>query len=274
MGRSYPFTHHPCWSCNRDGLWARIHLPVAPSCNVKCAYCDHQLDASGHMPVPGRSRRVMTPTQAIEVTLDELGKDPNLRIVAVSGPGEPLACPQTFTTLRGVRDLGVDIEFCLSTNGVLLEEKTKQLVELGAKTISVTMSTVSPETASQIYEWAMIDGRRLTGPEMGEKVIDAQLGGISSATKSGMFVKVNSILIPEMNGEQMGALAIALKDAGARLQNIVPLIPFDNMARERPPAQNELQDARNSASHFMEQFHHCKQCRSDVVGIPGSDRIL
>ena len=64
----------------------------------------------------------MTPTQAIEVTLDELGKDPNLRIVAISGPGEPLACPQTFTTLRGVRDLGVDIEFCLSTNGVLLEE--------------------------------------------------------------------------------------------------------------------------------------------------------
>jgi len=216
----------------------------------------------------------MTPTQAIEVTLDELGKDPNLRIVAISGPGEPLACPQTFTTLRGVRDLGVDIEFCLSANGVLLEEKTQQLVELGAKTISVTMSTVSPETASQIYEWAMIDGKRLAGPEMGEKIIDAQLRGISSATKSGMFVKVNSILIPEMNGEQMKALAIALRDAGARLQNIVPLIPFDNMAKERPPTQNEVQDARYRASHFMEQFHHCKQCRSDVVGIPGSDRIL
>ena len=274
MGLAYPFTHHPCWSCNREGLWARIHLPVAPSCNVKCAYCDHQLDASGHMPVPGRSRRVMTPTQAVKVTLDELGKDPNLRIVAVSGPGEPLACPQTFKTLRGIRALNADIDFCLSTNGVLLEEKTKQLVELGARTISVTMSTVSPETASQIYEWAMIDGKRLIGPEMGEKVIDAQLRGISSATKSGVFVKVNSILIPEMNGEQMEALARALKDAGARLQNIVPLIPFDNMANERPPTQNELQDARSIASRFMEQFYHCKQCRSDVVGIPGADRIL
>ncbi len=274
MGLAYPFTHHPCWSCNREGLWARIHLPVAPSCNVKCAYCDHQLDASGHMPVPGRSRRVMTPTQAVKVTLDELGKDPNLRIVAVSGPGEPLACPQTFKTLRGIRALNADIDFCLSTNGVLLEEKTKQLVELGARTISVTMSTVSPETASQIYEWAMIDGKRLIGPEMGEKVIDAQLRGISSATKSGVFVKVNSILIPEMNGEQMEALARALKDAGARLQNIVPLIPFDNMANERPPTQNELQDARSRASRFMEQFYHCKQCRSDVVGIPGADRIL
>jgi len=274
MGLVYPFTHHPCWSCNRDGLWARIHLPVAHSCNVKCAYCDHQLDASGHMPVPGRSRRVMTPTQAIKVTLDELRKDPNLRIVAISGPGEPLACPQTFTTLRGVKALGVDIEFCLSTNGVLLEEKTKQLVELGARTISVTMSTVSPETASRIYEWAMIDGKRLTGPEMGEKVIDVQLKGISSATKAGVFVKVNSILIPEMNGKQMEALARALRNAGARLQNIVPLVPFDNMVKERPPAQNELQDARSRASRFMEQFHHCKQCRSDVVGIPGADRIL
>ncbi len=274
MGRAYPFTHHPCWSRNRDGLWARIHLPVAHSCNVKCGYCDHQLDASGHMPVPGRSRRVMTPTQAIKVTRDELGKDPNLRIVAISGPGEPLACPQTFKTLQGIRALSANIDFCLSTNGVLLEEKTKQLIELGARTISVTMSTVSPETASQIYEWAMIDGKRLTGPEMGEKVIDAQLRGISSATKSGVFVKVNSILIPEMNGEQMENLARALRDAGARLQNIVPLIPFDNMVNERPPTQNELQDARNRASRFMEQFYHCRQCRSDVVGIPGADRIL
>ena len=274
MGRAYPFTHHPCWACNRDGLWARIHLPVAHSCNVKCGYCNHQLDASGHMPVPGRSRRVMTPTQAIKVTLDEIGKDPNLRIVAISGPGEPLACPQTFKTLLGIRALSADIDFCLSTNGVLLEEKTKQLVELGARTISVTMSTVSPETASQIYEWAMIDGKRLTGPEMGEKIIDAQLRGISSATESGVFVKVNSILIPEMNGEQMEDLAGVLRDAGARLQNIVPLIPFDNMANRRPPTQNELQNARNRASRFMEQFHHCKQCRSDVVGIPGADRIL
>ncbi len=274
MGLVYPFAHHPCWSSNRDGLWARIHLPVAPSCNIKCAYCDHQLDASGHMPVPGRSRRVMTPTQAVKVTLDELGKDPNLRIVAVSGPGEPLACPQTFETLQGVRALRADIEFCLSTNGVLLDEKTKRLVELGVRTISVTMSTVSPETASQIYEWAMIDGKRLIGPEMGQKVIDAQLRGISSATKSGVFVKVNSILIPEMNGEQMEALAKALRDAGARLQNIVPLIPFDKMVNKRPPTHNELQDARNRASRVMEQFYHCKQCRSDVVGIPGADRIL
>jgi nitrogen fixation protein NifB len=216
----------------------------------------------------------MTPTQAIKVTLDELRKDPNLRIVAVSGPGDPLTCPQTFKTLRGIRALNADIDLCLCTNGVLLEEKTKQLVELGVRAISVTMSTVSPETASQIYEWAVIDGKRLTGRKMGEKIIDVQLRGISSATKSGVFVKVNSILIPEMNGEQMEALAGALGDAGARLQNIVPLIPFDNMINERPPTQNELDDARNRASRVMEQFYHCKQCRSDVVGIPGADRIL
>ncbi len=109
---------------------------------------------------------------------------------------------------------------------------------------------------------------------MGKKVIDAQLRGISSATRLGVFVKVNSILIPDMNGEQMETLAKALRNAGARLQNIVPLIPFDNMVNERPPTQSEIQDVRNRASRFMEQFHHCKQCRSDVVGIPGADRIL
>ena len=66
--------------------------------------------------------------------------------------------------------------------------------------------------------------------------------------------------------------AVAL--AGAAIQNIVPLVPNDKMSSFRAPTESELVCIRKESSEFIRQFSFCKQCRSDVVGIPGCDRIL
>ncbi|MHA1615065.1 MAG: nitrogenase molybdenum-iron cofactor biosynthesis protein, partial [Candidatus Thorarchaeota archaeon] len=69
-------------------------------------------------------------------------------------------------------------------------------------------------------------------------------------------------------------LSKQIVDSGASLHNIVPLILCGNNQKLRPPTKEELYMARQIASKNIAQFTHCKQCRSDVVGIPGSDRIL
>ncbi|MHA1928269.1 MAG: nitrogenase molybdenum-iron cofactor biosynthesis protein, partial [Candidatus Thorarchaeota archaeon] len=69
-------------------------------------------------------------------------------------------------------------------------------------------------------------------------------------------------------------LSKQIVDSGASLHNIVPLILCGNNQKLRPPTKEELYMARQIASENIPQFKHCKQCRSDVVGIPGSDRIL
>jgi nitrogen fixation protein NifB len=216
----------------------------------------------------------MSPKDALAITMSEINENKNLRIVAISGPGEPLANPETFRTLQLIREEFSDIAICLSTNGTLLEENIELLKDIDVKTISVSMSTANPSSASKIYEWAYLDDELLQDECVGPRIIKSQLRGITKAANQGINVKVNSILIPDINKWDIIPLAREISKAGAVLQNIVPLIPNDTLASSRAPTSMELQQARQAASIYINQFTHCKQCRSDVVGIPGNDRIL
>jgi nitrogen fixation protein NifB len=216
----------------------------------------------------------MSPEAAASRALSEIRSDSRVRIVAVSGPGEPLVNPETFDTFELIREHTSKIHFCLSTNGTLLSEMVPWLRKMDFKTVTVSMSTASSTTAARIYEWAVISKKRLTGERMGETIVDLQLQGISTAANSGLTVKVNSILIPGFNQEDIVQLAESVAAAGALMQNIVPLVQNGKLASIRPPNKGEIENVRKKASEYIEQFKHCKQCRSDVVGLPGCDVIL
>jgi nitrogen fixation protein NifB len=274
MENEFPFQFHPCWSNDRSNIWERIHLPVARICNIKCAFCDHRVATASHIPKPGIAKTVMTPSVAIRRYFQEKKKRPNLHIAAVSGPGEPLANKQTFETFQGIRTRDKNIELCLSTNGVLLEESVKQLRDLHVKVITVSIHSVKPRTATNIYEWAIHKKKKLHGIRMAEYIIKKQLTGIQEAIEHGIKVKINSILIPGVNETEFDDLAKSLAEIGAAIQNIVPLVPYDKMSHLRAPTPIEIKTVRESASKYIKQFTHCVQCRSDVVGIPGADSIL
>jgi len=216
----------------------------------------------------------MSPEEAASRAVSEINQNPRIRIVAVSGPGEPLANPETFETFELINEHTSNIAYCLSTNGTLLPKHVSWLSEMDFKTVTVSMSTASPSTAARIYEWARISKDRLTGRVMGEIIIESQLLGISMASDSGLTVKVNSILIPGINEEDIVRLAESVAEVGASLQNIVPLVPSARLASLTPPSLEKLEEVRMEASDYIEQFKYCKQCRSDVVGLPGCDVIL
>jgi len=270
----YPFLYHPCFSNTRDNLWARIHLPVAEKCNVKCIFCDHAAGSACHTSKPGYAKSPLQPQDAISRALVELDRNPQLKIVAISGPGEPLANAETFFTLEGIREKNESVHFCLSTNGILLEENALRLKELGVESISVSMSAIHPHISSKLYEWLRIGKKMIHGKEMGQTIITKQLSGIEKAITLGMIVKVNSILIPDINADEIEDLAKQIAELGVILQNIVPLVATTTTRCLRPPTKEELELARSRALRYIQQFSHCKQCRSDVVGIPGHDRIL
>lgn len=213
----------------------------------------------------------MTPSEAVQRAACELDSRPNLHIVAVAGPGDALASPATFEVFDKVKHLRPHVEFCLSTNGFLLSKMALRLAGLGVRTVTVSMSAAHSSTADLIYEWAMLDGVRTIAPGLGKRVIPLQLQGIEDASALGIHVRVNSVLIPGINDSEMGILSRAVAEAGAELQNIIPLVPNANMSSRRPPTLMELEQARTNAMVHIRQFRNCKQCRSDVVGIPGMD---
>lgn len=226
------------------------------------------------MSKPGFARKIMPPLIAFERAKKEIDSNSQIKIVAVSGPGEPLANPETFQTLRMVREWKKDIHLCMSSNGTLVAENIERLVDLELETLTISMSTASPATASVIYEWAKLENKTLTGIKMGSLIVKKQLLGIQKAASAGIFVKVNTILIPTINQNDIIDLAETISKAGACLQNIVPLVPHGRLESMLPPTKIEIEMVRDQASEYIGQFYHCKQCRSDVVGIPGCDTIL
>lgn len=60
-----PALEHPCFSDRAHSQFARIHLPVAPKCNIRCAYCDHRSDCPNESR-PGLASRVIQPEEALQ----------------------------------------------------------------------------------------------------------------------------------------------------------------------------------------------------------------
>src|SRR6185369_18038709 len=54
---------HPCFGGNHHKN-GRMHLAVAPKCNIKCGYCSRKHDCANESR-PGVTSRLMTPEEAI-----------------------------------------------------------------------------------------------------------------------------------------------------------------------------------------------------------------
>jgi nitrogen fixation protein NifB len=78
------------------------------------------------------------------------------------------------------------------------------------------------------------------------------------------------VLIPGVNDHHVEAVARTTAQAGATLMNLIPLIPQFEMEALAPPTCDQLQAAREAAEKHLQVFRHCKHCRADACGIPGS----
>jgi len=260
---------HPCYNEKAHFTTARIHLPVAPRCNIQCNYCIRKLDKCEHR--PGVAGAILNPQEAL-VRVDKYVREmPNLRVVGIAGPGESLANEETFETLKLVHEKYPELIKCVASNGLLLPEKVEQLLEVGVSSVTVTINAVDPEVAARIYSFVRYHDKTYRGVEGAKLLLEKQFLGVKMASEAGLNVKVNTVLIPEINFEQIKEIARKAKESGAMLMNIIPLIPLHRLEKERAPECEELMIARNLAEEFLPQFRLCRQCRADAVGIPGME---
>jgi nitrogen fixation protein NifB len=86
---------------------------------------------------------------------------------------------------------------------------------------------------------------------------------------AGVTIKVNTVLIPSVNGAHIEEIARAVSAAGANMYNIIPLIPQHRFAGHVAPTCAEIEEAREAAAGHIDVFRHCRHCRADAIGIPG-----
>lgn len=264
---------HPCYNEKACKSFARMHLPVAPACNVQCNYCNRKYDCTNESR-PGVTSEVLSPEGAVAKIRYVREKVPNLSVIGIAGPGDPLANENAFKTLELVGKAFPDMTLCLSTNGLNLPKNVERLRALGVKFITVTINAVDPEIAGKMYQFVVWEGKVLRGLEAGKRMVENQLEGVRLAAEAGMLVKVNTVMVPEVNADHIPEVAKKAKELGAYIVNIIPMIPVPGtpFAKMRAPTPRERKELQEICEPKIKQMRHCRQCRADAIGLLDEDR--
>lgn len=269
---------HPCFSEDAHHHFARMHVAVAPACNIQCHYCNRKYDCSNESR-PGVVSELLGPDQAVKKVIAVAANIPQMTVLGIAGPGDPLANPErTFETFRQLTEKAPDIKLCVSTNGLSLPEHVDELCKHNIDHVTITINCIDPDVGAKIYPWIFWKNRRIKGRKAAEILIEQQQKGLEMLAKRGVLVKVNSVMIPGVNDQHLEEVSKVVKAKGAFLHNVMPLIAeaehgtFYGIMGQRGPTHEELQELQDKCAGDMNMMRHCRQCRADAVGMLGEDR--
>jgi len=270
--------NHPCYCEEAHHHYARMHVAVAPACNIQCHYCNRKYDCANESR-PGVVSELLTPDQAVKKALAVAAHIPQMTVLGIAGPGDPLANPErTLSTFRQLSEKAPDIKLCVSTNGLALPELVDALCEHNIDHVTITINCVDPDVGAKIYPWIFWNHRRIKGRKAAEILIAQQQKGLEMLVERGVLVKVNSVMIPGVNDQHLKEVSRVVKAKGAFLHNVMPLIAeakhgtFFGIMGQRGPSHEELQALQDACAGDMNMMRHCRQCRADAVGLLGQDR--
>ena len=267
-------TQHPCFNSDARHTTGRIHLPVAPKCNIQFNYCDRKFDCMNESR-PGVTSAVLEPKQALAYLDKVLERVPHLKVVGIAGPGDPFASPdETMETLRLVREKYPEMLLCVASNGLNIEPYAEELAKLQVSHVTITVNTVDPEIGAKIYDWVRDRKTMYRGEAAARVLLERQLSSIKALKAAGVTLKINTILVPGVNEDHVEVVAEQMRALGADIMNCIPLYPVANTPFEEigEVSPSALKEIRAKVAEMLPQMEHCTRCRADAVGMLGADQ--
>ena len=268
---------HPCYSEQAHHYFARMHVAVAPACNIQCNYCNRKFDCVNESR-PGVTSERLTPEQAMRKVAAVAARMPQLSVLGIAGPGDALAdSERTFETFELARRTLPDLKLCLSTNGLALPDHVERIRDLNIDHVTITINMTDPAVGEDIYAWVFYDHARRTGREASRILSERQIEGLRKLVEAGVLVKVNSVLIPGLNDRHLLEVNELVRRHGAFLHNVMPLLSDPahgtvfGLAGQRGPSAAELKGLQDRLGGGARLMKHCRQCRADAVGLLGED---
>jgi nitrogen fixation protein NifB len=92
--------------------------------------------------------------------------------------------------------------------------------------------------------------------------------GIAKLKSRNIAVKINTVVVPEINVGHVPSIAQKIACLGADVMNCVPMIPVPGtpFGHLKAMTADEMANVRKEASKYLPQMRHCSQCRADAAG--------
>ncbi|MFH0702416.1 MAG: radical SAM protein [bacterium] len=160
-----------------------IRISVTDKCNLRCIYC---------MPEEGislKSHSEILRYEEIELILKEAVKL-GINKIRLTG-GEPLFKRDIETLVKKISSIDGIKQLCMTTNGTLLSQKAKILKQAGLNSINISLDTLDPEKYRKITRIGNIKD---------------VFNGIEAALDEGFFVKLNMVVLKDINEDEVQAM--------------------------------------------------------------------
>jgi len=264
---------HPCFDKEAKGKYGRVHLPIAPKCNIQCNYCNRDYDCVNESR-PGVTSTLLKPDQAIEYMKALTTKYDNITVAGIAGPGDAFAQAEVvMETLSKMKQEVPQLIPCLSSNGLDIMPYIDDLEKLGVKHVTLTINGIDTKVLSKIYSWVRYDKRVYRGEMAATVLHNNQMAALEELGRRKFTVKVNTVVIPGINDGEIEKIAKVAASFGAHTMNLIPIkpvkgTPFEN---EREPSHDELNALKEIVAKHLKPMTHCARCRADAAGLLGKD---
>ncbi|MGH9952599.1 MAG: GTP 3',8-cyclase MoaA, partial [Nitrososphaeraceae archaeon] len=181
----------------------KLRISVTDRCNMQCMYCMPQ----------GKVRWF---NEGDILDYDEITRlvfiltDLGIERIRLTG-GEPLLRPKLESLILSLTEIDGIKSISMTTNGLLLADKVKQLRDAGLESVNISLDTFRPHRFKAI-----------TGVDNLNKVISA----VKAADDAGLKVKINTVVIRGWNDDEIVDFATFARNTGHTVR-FIEFMPLD-----------------------------------------------
>ena len=208
-----------------------LRLAVTDRCNLRCTYC---MPAEGIAYLPEKKLLSWEEMLRIVHVLNQLG----IRKVRITG-GEPFVRPGLMEFLQELAKIE-NLEICLTTNGVLLENHLDSLQNLGIKNVNLSLDSLDSERFFKITR---------------RNDFDQVYRNLMRMIEANFIVKLNAVVMHGMNETDILPLVNFTKKHPVSVRFIEEM-PFNGSGLVE---EKLFWDYRRILSHIKTEFPHIEE---------------
>jgi len=184
-----------------------IRVSVTSRCNFRCLYC------MPNTPFDWEPKEHILSYEEMFEFL-RLSIDEGIKKIRITG-GEPLLRKDLDKFVKMLHDYKPELDLALTTNGYYLPEYALKLKKAGLKRVNISIDSLKPEVAKKIAQ---------------KDVLDKVLKGIDKSIEIGLEVKLNTVVMRDINDNEILDLLEFAKNKGV----VIRFIEFMENERAYP----------------------------------------
>ncbi|MGH9909795.1 MAG: GTP 3',8-cyclase MoaA [Nitrososphaerales archaeon] len=181
----------------------KLRISVTDRCNMRCVYCMPENNTEWF-----EQSNVLSYEEIVRLTTIFVGL--GIEKIRVTG-GEPTVRREVEKLISALSKINGIKSISMTTNGLLLRDKVKQLKEAGLGSVNVSLDTFR---ADRFKAMGGVDG------------LDKVLASIQAADDAGLKVKINAVVMRGWNDDEVVDFAKFARDTGYTVR-FIEFMPLD-----------------------------------------------